>query len=122
MSGSNITKEEMQVLEAAKAANSKYFDALIDAAGVMKNRRDKYSGSDPYDNFNILLTVMGIYFRNKYGIEIDLRDVFMYYHSQKFARLIVSGSKDFKDESGADTRRDGANYYLIDEGDMINED
>ncbi len=116
----NLTDEEIKIFSEAKAANPKYVAALLKSAKIIPQRVGKYSGkTDPYTNFKIMLSMLGLYFKHKYNIDIDMRDVFMFYRILKVARLIVSGSKDFADDSAVDGRVDEINYGAIDLGDML---
>ena len=101
-----LTDGEIEILEQAKTANPWYFQALIQAAGVMPVRRQKYSGDgDPFTNFHIAGRIMGH----------SPLETFRWYQALKLARLQMD-SGDFADERTADTLRDLANYVLLEAG------
>ena len=97
----------MQVINEAKRSNGPWFEALMIAAQVQADRRAKYSGADfteqdPYTNFIIVASIMGI----------TVRRVFRFYIAQKVARIMVSQT-DHDDERYQDTLTDLANYSLL---------
>ena len=97
----------LEVINEAKRSNGPWFDALMIAAQVQADRRAKYSGSDfeeqdPYTNFIIVASIMGI----------TVRRVFRFYIAQKVARIMVSQT-DHDDERYQDTLTDLANYALL---------
>ena len=85
-----------------KDANPWYFSALQDAAAVMPERRAKYSGEDPFDNFERVARITGTTVAKAFEFDIAL----------KLARAQV-GAGDFEDESFNDCLRDLANYALL---------
>lgn len=85
-----------------KAANPWYFRALREAAAIMPKRRAKYSGEDPFDNFEKVGRITGTSAAEAFRFDIAL----------KLARLQV-GAGDFEDESFNDCLRDLANYALL---------
>ena len=98
---------EQKVILEAKRSNGPWFDALMIAAQVQADRRAKYSGADfdeqdPYTNFIIVASIMGI----------TVRRVFRFYIAQKVARIMVSQT-DHDDERYQDTLTDLANYALL---------
>ncbi len=115
-----LKDEEIKILTDAKNSNPHYFKALIQAASIGSDRRKKYGDTDPYANFKIMLYIMQIWFADR--VKLTMRDIFIFFQALKFARKLVSGNIDFKDESKIDTRIDEANYNLLDVGDIINED
>ncbi len=113
-----ISKEDLALFEKVKESNPYYYEAMLKSASIMPTRRDKYSGTgDPYTNFKLVHFILQEWFKER--VKLDMRDVFAFYNALKFARYVVSGNIDYEDESGLDSRRDGANYYLLDMGDML---
>jgi hypothetical protein len=87
----------------AKSANKFWYNAFIEAAKIMIDRRKKYSGNEhPYFNFAKMAQL-----QNK-----SLHEIFLFYIGIKFSRLLATQS-DFKDESLLDTFLDIANYALL---------
>lgn len=102
-----LQNEHSEVLDNAGTSNPYWFKALLGAAKVQADRREKYSGGDfenddPYTNFITVALLMGL----------PVREVFKFYIAQKVARLMVS-DKDFDDERYQDTLQDLANYALL---------
>ena len=85
-----------------KDANPWYFSALQDAAAVMPERRAKYSGDDPFENFERVARITDTTVAKTFEFDIAL----------KLARVQV-GAGDFEDESFNDCLRDLANYALL---------
>ena len=85
-----------------KDANPWYFSALQDAAAVMPERRAKYSGDDPFENFERVARIPDTTVAKTFEFDIAL----------KLARVQV-GAGDFEDESFNDCLRDLANYALL---------
>ncbi len=97
---------EIKALEGAKESNEHWFSVLVDAAGVMSERRKKYSGkTDPYTNFIIMARALGT----------RVTGVFNFYKIIKLARSLVD-SGDFADESMFDTDLDEGNYAYLSAG------
>lgn len=111
----SLSQGEIKTLAQAKEANPHWFSALIDAAEIMTERRQKYAGKEhPYFNFVDMAR------RMKYNI----REIFRFYINLKASRLTASQT-DFEDERVLDTYIDIANYALIAAGwevDHITED
>ena len=107
----SLSEEELKILNDAKTANVWWFNAMLDAAKVMPQRRGKYSGEgDPYTNFLIMEKMLGK----------PMGEIFRFYQGIKFARLLVS-TDDYSDEAGNDTVRDLANYALLELGYRLRE-
>ena len=107
ISALEIGSDMLDVINGAKLSNGPWFDALMIAAKVQADRRAKYSGADfteqdPYTNFIIVASIMGI----------TVRRVFRFYIAQKVARIMVSQT-DHDDERYQDTLTDLANYALL---------
>ena len=107
ISALEIGADMLDVITEAKRSNSPWFDAFMIAAQVQADRRAKYSGADfvqqdPYTNFIIVASIMGI----------TVRRVFRFYIAQKLARIMVSQT-DHDDERYQDTLTDLANYALL---------
>jgi hypothetical protein len=100
---------ELQILREARLANKWYFDAMLRAMKIMPQRRAKYSGNDdPFTNFYILEFLL------KFIIpQINYHITHLIYILLKTARLIVSGGKNFDDESSASTLEDVINYAAL---------
>lgn len=104
--GIALSPAEAETLAIAKQANEPWFNAMVQAAEIQANRRAKYSGDgDPFTNFIIVAGLM----------KIEVADVFRFYQSIKFARLLVAAG-DFDDERMIDTLIDLANYALLEAG------
>ncbi len=102
----SLGARELKALEGAKESNEHWFSVLVDAAGVMSERRKKYSGkTDPYTNFIIMARALGT----------RVTGVFNFYKIIKLARSLVD-SGDFADESMIDTDLDEGNYAYLSAG------
>ena len=104
-----INKRELGILKKAKEANAWWFEAMIQSSAVMIERRAKYAGDNhPYFNFAVQAQDMNM----------PLYEVIKFYLMLKVNRLRAS-TKDFEDESHADTYLDLANYALIMLGSLL---
>jgi hypothetical protein len=120
MSGTEINEIHQGILERAYKANPHYLNALVEAAKILPQRAEKYSGeANPYRNFELMNMMLSEYFEHKYGHQVDMRDTFIFYIALKFARLLVSGNKDFSDDKSQDSIRDLLNYAALDLGDIL---
>jgi hypothetical protein len=104
---SPLPENEARVLQQAKDSNPYWYKALLQASKIQAERRAKYSGEDfqeddPYTNFIIVASLMGI----------SVSRVFRFYLAQKIARLMVT-TGDYQDERYMDTLRDLGNYAFL---------
>jgi hypothetical protein len=65
-----LSDKELEILSVAKKANPHWFKALINAAEIMAQRRQKYAGQNhPYFNFVDM----------SYRLDTDMSTVFKFY-------------------------------------------